>query len=164
MVFDGPKPLKSIEKQTLFLILGHSKKQWKNDAKGDLKSHVLGSKMATWASQVRLILWFWTFWCDAEKSSFLDALQMDQQIEKIEPWSNKGSPRWLRESSGWKFLGHRGPYTVRKTDRFDSKTATQEKKSRHAVGPKARRIQIIIKKVQLCACTCIFACACTYLS
>jgi hypothetical protein len=27
MVFDGLKPLKSIEKQTLFLILGHSKKQ-----------------------------------------------------------------------------------------------------------------------------------------
>ena len=52
MVFDGPKPLKSIEKQTLFLILGHSQKQWKNDAKGDLKSHALESKMATWASQV----------------------------------------------------------------------------------------------------------------
>ena len=29
MVFDGPKPLKSIEKQTLFLILGHSKKTMK---------------------------------------------------------------------------------------------------------------------------------------
>ena len=28
MVFDGLKPLKSIEKQTLFLILGHSKKQF----------------------------------------------------------------------------------------------------------------------------------------
>ena len=27
MVFDGLKPLKSIEKQTLFLTLGHSKKQ-----------------------------------------------------------------------------------------------------------------------------------------
>ncbi len=56
MVFDGPKPLKSIEKQTLFSIFGHSNKLWKNDAKGDLKSHVLGSKMATWASQVRLIV------------------------------------------------------------------------------------------------------------
>ena len=27
MFFDGLKPLKSIEKQTLFLTLGHSKKQ-----------------------------------------------------------------------------------------------------------------------------------------
>ena len=87
MVFDGPKPLKSIETQILFLILGHSKKQWKNYAKGDLKSHVFWSKMATWASQVRLIVWFLTFCCDAKKSSFLDAFPMDQ---KIEPWSAKG--------------------------------------------------------------------------
>ena len=29
MVLDGPKPLKNIEKQTLFLILGHSKKKKK---------------------------------------------------------------------------------------------------------------------------------------
>ena len=59
---------------------------------------------------------------------------------KIEPWSAKGSPRWLRECDGVKFLGWRGPYTVRNKDRFDSKTATLEKGSRHAVGPKARRI------------------------
>ena len=52
----------------LFSVFGHSRKWWKNDAKGDLGSHVLESKMATWASQVRLILWFWTFSCDAEKS------------------------------------------------------------------------------------------------
>jgi hypothetical protein len=30
MVFDGQKPLKSIEKQILFLIFGHSKKTMKN--------------------------------------------------------------------------------------------------------------------------------------
>ena len=90
MVFDGPKPLKSIEKQILFLILGHSKKQWKTYAKGDLKSHVLGSKMATWAYQFRLIIWFLKFWCDAKKSSCLDAYPMDQQIEKNEPWGAKG--------------------------------------------------------------------------
>ena len=53
MVYDGPKPLKHIEKQTFFLFSGHSRK---NDAKGDLKSHVLESKMATWASQFRLII------------------------------------------------------------------------------------------------------------
>ena len=31
MVLDGPKPLKSIEKQTLFLILGHSKKRYQRE-------------------------------------------------------------------------------------------------------------------------------------
>ena len=88
--FDGPKPLKSILKLTLFLILGHSKKQWKNDVKGDLKSDFWGSTMATWASQFRLIIWFFTFWCEAKKSSFLDVFPMDQKIEQIEPWGAKG--------------------------------------------------------------------------
>ena len=83
MVFYGPKPLKSIEKQTLFLILGHSKKLRKKHAKGELKSYVLGSKMATWASQVRLIFRFVTFCCDAKKPSFLDAFPMDPKIEKM---------------------------------------------------------------------------------
>ena len=90
IVLDGQKPLENIEKQTLFLILGHSKKLWKKDTKGDLKSHGFGFKMATWASQVRLIVLFLTFCCDAKKSSFLDAFPMKQQIEKIDPWSTKG--------------------------------------------------------------------------
>ena len=77
MVFDSLKQLKSIEQQSLFLILGHSQIRWKNYASGDLKSDVLESKMATWASQVRLILWFLTFWCDAKKSLLWDALPMD---------------------------------------------------------------------------------------
>ena len=89
MVFDGPKPLKSIEKQTLFLILGYSKKQWKNDAKGDLKSHVFRSKMATWASQYRLIVWFLTFWCGAKKSSFLNAFRWTNKSKK----STRGAPK-----------------------------------------------------------------------
>ena len=61
--------------------------------------------MATWASQVRLILWFLTFWCDAKKSSFVDALPIDrknqknragerQRIEKVPP------ARRRREVSG----------------------------------------------------------------
>ena len=37
MFFDGPKPLKSIDKQTLFLILGHSHKWWKAIPKGTSK-------------------------------------------------------------------------------------------------------------------------------
>jgi hypothetical protein len=39
MSFDGLKPLKSIDKQTLFLALGHSKKHRKIDAKMASKSH-----------------------------------------------------------------------------------------------------------------------------
>jgi hypothetical protein len=34
MVLDGPKPLKNIEKQTLFLILGHPKSDEKTISKG----------------------------------------------------------------------------------------------------------------------------------
>ena len=37
MVLDGPKPLKHIEKQTLFLILGHSKNNEKISKKGSQK-------------------------------------------------------------------------------------------------------------------------------
>ena len=51
---------------------------------------------------------------------------------KIEPRSAKRSPRWVRVFDGVKFLGWRGPRTVRKKDRFESKTATPEKGSRHA--------------------------------
>ena len=53
-----------------FMVLGHSQKWWKNDAKRDLTNHVFWMKIATWASQLRLILWFLTFWCDAKKPWF----------------------------------------------------------------------------------------------
>ena len=39
MVFDGLKPLKSIETHLLFLTLGHLKKQVKIDAKMAPQSH-----------------------------------------------------------------------------------------------------------------------------
>ena len=55
MGFDDPKPLSSIEKQTLVLIVGHSKKLWNNGAKRDLKNHVFGSKMTTLASHAALL-------------------------------------------------------------------------------------------------------------
>ena len=100
MVFDGPEPLKSIEKQTLLLILGHSKKQWKNDANRDLKSHVFRTKMVTWAFQFRLIIWFLKFWCDARKSSFLDAFPMDQEIEKSRALWRQGPQKSARAGSG----------------------------------------------------------------
>ena len=47
--FIWSKTIKNIKEWSLFLILGHSQKLWKNDAKGDPKSHVFfWSKMATW--------------------------------------------------------------------------------------------------------------------
>ena len=44
IVFDGPKPLKSIEKQTFVLIFVHSEKNWKKDAKGTSKVMFGGPK------------------------------------------------------------------------------------------------------------------------
>ena len=54
MVLDGPKPLKSIEKQTLFLILGHSKKRYQ---RGSQKScfGVQNGDMGVPGSTYRLI-------------------------------------------------------------------------------------------------------------
>ena len=66
-------------------------------------------QMATWASQVGLILWFWKLWCDAKESWFLDALPMYQKIEQIEPWSAKGSKKRHRVFDNATFRGGRGP-------------------------------------------------------
>ena len=76
---------------------------------------------------------------DVEKSMFFNVVFRRQKSIKIEPWTAKGSPKWLRLFDGAKFPGQRGPYTVKKKHRFDSKTV--QKGSRHAVGPKARRIK-----------------------
>ena len=65
---------------------------------------------------------------------------MDQQIEKIGPWSAKGSKKCHRLFDGAKFLGGRGPQDQLKVGPFDHWTI--HKGSRHAVGPKAQRILI----------------------
>ena len=44
MVLDDPKPLKSIEKQTLFLILGHSKNNEKSMPKRYPKDYEMDQK------------------------------------------------------------------------------------------------------------------------
>ena len=62
--------LKSIEKQTLSWFLVIHKNDDKTTPKGTVQILFWGSKMATRASQVRLIFWFWTFWCDAKKPCF----------------------------------------------------------------------------------------------
>ena len=53
----------------------------------------------------------------------IDAKFVVQKIEKIEPWSAKGSQNRVRVSGEGKSQRPQGPYTVRKKHRFDSKTA-----------------------------------------
>ena len=48
------------------------KKPWQRGS----RQSFFGSRIVTWASQVRLIFWFPTFWCDAPKWCFLDALPL----------------------------------------------------------------------------------------
>ena len=66
--------------------------------------------------------------------------------QKIDKKLSRGSPKGRQCDFGLpavrSFWARWGPSTVRKKDRFDRKTATLEKGSRHAVGPKARRIII----------------------
>ena len=98
--------------------------------------------MAIWVSKVRLILGFLAFWCDAKKSSFVDALPMDQQFEQIAPWSAKLSPKGLTPFSEGAVLRPWVPQDQLKVKRFGHWTI--QKGSRHAVGPKARRTYISI--------------------
>ena len=93
IVLDGPKSLKSIEKQTLFLTLGHSKKQWKIDAKMAPQSHEKLSTMERGGDQDRFILRFYRFLEKAEKLDFSMRFRGDQKTRKIDPWSVKGSKK-----------------------------------------------------------------------
>ena len=96
MVLDDPKPLKSIGKQILFLILGHSKKKnQKRTLKGSSKVMFLdpNGDMGIPGSIYRLIF---VFCCDAKKSLFLDAFPMDQKIEK----SSLGAPKARKKPPG----------------------------------------------------------------
>ena len=85
MVLDGLKLLKSIEKQILFLTLGHSKKQYKNDTKGDPKSHDKWFKMEPGGAQDRFILRFYRFLEKAKKLDFPMRFQGDQKTNKNRP-------------------------------------------------------------------------------
>ena len=81
MVSDGIKPLKSIDKQTLFLTSGHSKKQWKIDAKMAPKSHEKWSKIEPGGAQDRFILRFYWFLEKAKKLDFSMRFRGDQRLE-----------------------------------------------------------------------------------
>ena len=100
MVFDGLRPLKSIEKQTLFLTLGHSKKQSKIDAKIVAKSHEKWSKMERGGAQDRFILRFYRFWEKTKKLDFSMRFQGDPKTRKIDPWNAKSSKNGTRRTTG----------------------------------------------------------------
>ena len=78
------------------------------------------------------------FWCDAKKSAFLDALPMDQKIEKNWALERQWSPKGLRLFSGCAVPWPCGPQDHLEERPFDHWTI--QIGSRHAVGPKARRI------------------------
>ena len=101
--------------------------------------------MTTWASQVGLILWFLTFWCDAQKSSFFEGTPMVQQIRKIEPWGANWLAKSLRLASEG---GIRGICAPRPAANYQRTSGNESDKSDkpiwreiyHANGPKAQRI------------------------
>ena len=93
MVFDNPKRLRSIEKQTLFLIFGHSQKCWKIDAKRDPRSHGFGYKIDHWALKGRFIACFGLILDESKKRRFSEG----RKIKKIDPWGTKGR----KGTKGW---------------------------------------------------------------
>jgi hypothetical protein len=80
--------------------------------------------------------------CGGHDKARFEAFPMSQQIPKIEPRSDKGSPKRLRLFDCLKFLGWSGPLDQLKKGPFDRKTI--QKGSRHGDGPKAWRIYIYI--------------------
>ena len=107
MVFDGLKPLKSIEKQSLFLTLGHSKKQWKIDAKMAPKSNEKFSKMEPGGGQGSIYSSFLSIFGEGEKTWFFDEVPgrpknkenrsvERQRLEKRPANNNK----WMDRSPG----------------------------------------------------------------
>ena len=110
----------------------------KNDAKRNVKSHVFWYKIATWASQVRHILWFLKFWCDA-KTCFCSA-------KSIYGFLNRSleQPRVARGTSTHGFGGSGVPGRRPIIKQIDETMIEATRcKVWHAVRPLARRIYII---------------------
>ena len=85
MVFDGPKPLKIIEKQTLFLTLSHSKKNnEKSMPKWLPKVMKTGPKWSPGAPRIDLFFVFWSLE-KAKKLDFSMRFWGDQKTRKIDP-------------------------------------------------------------------------------
>ena len=104
MVFDGLKPLESIEKQTLFLTLGHSKKQWKIDAKMAPKSYEKVVQNGARGRPGSIYSSFLSIFWEGEKTWFFDEVPgrpknkenrpvERQRLEKSSPKDNKWTDR-----------------------------------------------------------------------
>ena len=112
MLFDGLQPLKNIEKQTLFLTLGHSKKKWKIDAKMAPKSHEKWFKMEPGGAHDLFILRFYWFLEKAKKLDFSMRFRGDQKTRKIDPWSANDSKNAPRPTTNGR-TGHQGGHGTR---------------------------------------------------
>ena len=107
MVFDGPKPLKSIEKQTFFLILGHSKKPMKKQSKkGSPKSSKIDWKRQ-WGRQGSIYSSIVSILGPVEQSSFFDVALGRRKSIKIEPWGAKGRKKVPGPAPEWWLWGSR---------------------------------------------------------
>ena len=107
MDFYGPKPLKSIENLTLFLILGHSEKQWKSDPKRVFKINQIWSKIEPWARKGRFCRGPGSILARSEKVWFFDWQKVDQKSIKIDPSGVPGT-REAHRRTGSAGQGPRG--------------------------------------------------------
>ena len=79
MVWDDPKPLTSIEKQTLFLILGHSKKRYQ---RGPQKSCFLVPKWRHGPPRFDLSYDFWRFAAMPKNHHFWTPSRWTKKLKK----------------------------------------------------------------------------------
>ena len=92
MVFDGPKPLESIEKQTRFLILGDSKNDEKTIPKGTSTVMFWGPKWRHGRPRFDVSFDFWRFAAMPRNYHFLTPSRWTNKSKK----SSLGAPRAKR--------------------------------------------------------------------
>ena len=87
---------KYCKKPILLLISGHSKRQWKNDAKGDLKSHVFCQKWRHGPPSFDLSYYFWRFGAMPKNLHFWTPSRWTKKSNK----STLGAPRAKKSTPG----------------------------------------------------------------
>ena len=109
--FGWSKTIEKYWKTNTFLDLGHSKKQWKIDAKMAPQRYEKMSKMEPGGGQDRFILRFYRFLEKAKKLDFSMRFRGDQKTRNIDPWSNKCSKKRSRAEPGGRTGRQGGPST-----------------------------------------------------
>ena len=99
------------------MILGRSRKRWKNDAKRNLKSHVFLSKMSTWPPRFDLSIDFWRFGAIPKNYYFSKSPRWSKQTKNIGP--NNAKKHHSRERVGT-YAG-RGPWGGQARDQKEEK-------------------------------------------